>query len=322
AEQLQEAILASPEAAFWASVAEFLHRYRHHSVSELDITQPRWDEDPTWVLQTLKQYVLAEGVRDPHEANDRQHALYLAERRRAEAHFHKRGLLGRIAGKGFFAKLELMRTYAWWREEIRDRSSRMYALIRRETLAVARLLTKSGALQAPEEVWHLRYPEVIDLLEGAMSPEAARALVAARREEADGYRRFTNPNELGRRFKVAGPDAPPPEGALAGIACSPGVARARVRVVKTIQDGHALRPGEILVTRFTDPGWTPLFSTIAGVVTETGGVLSHAAVIAREYGIPAVLAVPGATARLKDGDWVIVDGSRGTVAPCPETEAE
>ena len=81
-------------------------------------------------------------------------------------------------------------------------------------------------------------------------------------------------------------------------------------------------PGEILVTRFTDPGWTPLFSTIAGVVTETGGVLSHAAVIAREYGIPAVLAVPGATARLKDGDWVIVDGSRGTVAPCPEAEAE
>jgi pyruvate,water dikinase len=76
---------------------------------------------------------------------------------------------------------------------------------------------------------------------------------------------------------------------------------------------HKVEPGEILVTPFTDPGWTPLFARIAGVVTETGGVLAHAAVISREYGIPAVLAVPGATQRIKDGARIAVDGTAGTI---------
>jgi acetylornithine/succinyldiaminopimelate/putrescine aminotransferase/predicted amino acid dehydrogenase/phosphohistidine swiveling domain-containing protein len=317
AAQLQDAILASPQAAFWAEMAAFLHAHRHHSVSELDITQPRWDEDPTFVIETLKAYVAGyDPARDPIGMNDKQHALYQAERRKAEAFFAQRGLMGKLAARSFFAKLELVRTYAWWREELRDRSSRMYAIIRRDTLAAGRLMAREGQLDKAEDVWFLEYPEAIALLERAMDHGLAQSLVAERREHLDGFRAFTNPNELGRRFAV-GHRAEVAEGALVGIPCSPGVVTARVRVVPTIQDGGRLQPGEILVTKFTDPGWTTLFSAIAGVVTETGGILSHAAVIAREYGIPAVLAVPGATERLKDGDWVLLDGHAGTVTVVP-----
>jgi phosphohistidine swiveling domain-containing protein len=315
AEALQD-VLATQAPAFWDRMARFLHTYRHHAMAELDITQPRWDEDPTFVLRTLQAYV-ANATPDPALANDRQFQVYLDELRRAEAVFAKKDPLtkaiayGNLRGveDGFFAKLERCRRYAWWREEMRDKSSRMYALIRRETLAVARVLAREGLLERPDDVWFLRFPEVLDLLEQGGD---VGAVVAARREYNAGWTRFPNPNELGTRFKQGGAELPA-DGALVGIACSPGSVRARVRVVPTIADGHALQPGEVLVTKFTDPGWTPLFSSLAAVVTETGGVLSHAAVIAREYGIPAVLAVPGATQRLKDGQLVLVDGHQGTV---------
>jgi pyruvate,water dikinase len=100
---------------------------------------------------------------------------------------------------------------------------------------------------------------------------------------------------------------------LTGIGGSAGVYRGRARVIRRVEDATGLARGEILVTRFTDPGWTPLLNQAAAVVTEVGGLLSHAAVIAREYGIPAVLAIPGAMERIPDGATVTVDGTSGTV---------
>ncbi|HEY9723443.1 MAG TPA: aminotransferase class III-fold pyridoxal phosphate-dependent enzyme [Oscillatoriaceae cyanobacterium] len=314
AEDLKETLLNSEHACFWERLANFLHRYRHHGVAELDITQPRWNEDPTFVLQMLQGYVAnADPAGDPVAANARQHATYLAERRRAEKHYKRKGPLGALDAANFFSKLDLLRDYAWWREELRDRSSRMYAVIRRETIAVARRLAREGVLVNWEDVWYLNFPEVIELLERRLDSETARRLIDERREYTLGFRNFTNPNELGARFAVGHRPEPTP-GALTGIPCAPGSVVARARVVPTIQDAHLLEPGEVLVTRFTDPGWTPLFSRIAGVVTETGGILSHAAVIAREYGIPAVLAVPDATSRIRSGDWVRVDGDTGAIA--------
>ncbi|MDB5101583.1 MAG: phosphoenolpyruvate synthase/pyruvate phosphate dikinase [Cyanobacteria bacterium RYN_339] len=316
AEQLQ-GVLSAQAPAFWDRLAGFLFKYRHHAMAELDITQPRWDEDPVFVLRTLQSYVATYAPeRDPSRSSERQFQVYLDELRRAEGVFKGKDPLTRLVAygnlkgveDGFFAKLHRCRQYAWWREEMRDLSSRMYALIRRETLAVARVLTHEGTLERVDDIWFLRFAEVIDLLAGG----DVRALVAERREYNAGWTRFENPNELGSRFKQGGP-AFPAEGALVGIGCSPGRVKARVRVVSAIGEAHKLEPGEVLVTKFTDPGWTPLFSSLAAVVTETGGVLSHAAVIAREYGIPAVLAVPGATQRLRDGQWVLVDGQAGTV---------
>jgi pyruvate,water dikinase len=127
------------------------------------------------------------------------------------------------------------------------------------------------------------------------------------------FRNFENPNEIGSSHGFA-PRVPTANGkVLHGSACSPGLVRGPARVVRRIEDAGRVRPGDVLVAPFTDPGWTPVFPRLAAVVTETGGLLSHAAVIARECGIPAVLAVRDATRTIRDGDVVEVDGHRGTV---------
>jgi pyruvate,water dikinase len=100
---------------------------------------------------------------------------------------------------------------------------------------------------------------------------------------------------------------------LHGIAASGGVATGRARVTRTLEEGAALQPGEVLIAPFTDPGWTPLFAVAAAVVTDLGGVLSHGAIVAREYGIPAVVNTRHATARIRTGQIVTVDGNTGTV---------
>lgn len=306
-------VLEAEHPAFHVELLEFLRHYRHHGVAELDITQPRWDEDPSFVVETLAAFVEGyDEARTPEAISERQRQRF--EQVRDEVVGALGGVFRRSARNGFLRNLERVRTYMWWREEMRDTSSRIYAIIRRETLEVARRLVASGTLDAVEEVWFLRWPELLELLDGTLSAEDARARIRDRDEELAGWRNYTNPNELGQRFAIGG-RAPrhTEDGALCGIGCSAGRVTARVRVAPTIQDATHLEAGEILVTRFTDPGWTTLFGQIAGVVTETGGVLSHAAVIAREYGIPAVLAVPGATDQLSSGQWVEIDGGNGTV---------
>jgi phosphohistidine swiveling domain-containing protein len=196
---------------------------------------------------------------------------------------------------------------------MRDRSSRVYALVRRWALEAGRRLAASGALADPEDVFVLRREEVAAALAGRLSGAALRDRVRAGWRGARSFRNFQNPNEIGATHALA-PAAPAPDGAvLHGAGCSHGRARGPARLVRRIEEAGRLRPGDVLVAHFTDPGWTTFFPRLGAVVTETGGLLSHAAVIARECGIPAVLAVPHATRAIPDGAVVEVDGAAGTV---------
>jgi phosphoenolpyruvate synthase/pyruvate phosphate dikinase len=141
--------------------------------------------------------------------------------------------------------------------------------------------------------------------------------VEFRRSMYRGYRHLQPPGELGRNVSQPAQARRQSETesdlVLKGIGCSGGRTTAEVRVIASLEQAWNLRTGEILVTRFTDPGWTPVFGLAAGVVTEVGGLLSHAAVIGREYGLPVVLNVAGATQVLKTGQRVEIDGAAGTV---------
>jgi phosphoenolpyruvate synthase/pyruvate phosphate dikinase len=132
-----------------------------------------------------------------------------------------------------------------------------------------------------------------------------------------GYRMVEPPGELGRALSQLMPAGDfvksSSEWLLKGIGCSAGRVTARARVLTALAEDNGLLAGEILVTRFTDPAWTPVMGLVAGLITEVGGLLSHGAVIAREYGLPAVLNVPGATKIIKTGQVVEVDGTEGTV---------
>ena len=319
-EKLAKKIASSKrgEASVWSEIKAYIDAYGYHSRTELDITVPRWKEDIPFVVDMLKDFLRThDKTPDPELLHQKQHQLYLEERRKAEEAFH-RTLFSRLdlySRRTFFRRLDLVRQYAWWREEMRDRSTRMYALIRAYTLEAARRLLESGSLDCEDDIFYLRFSQVFDLLEGRLSAAEARAVIAENRAYNASFRSFKNPNEIGWRWKVE--EEPRAEAGakdtLYGIGCSPGKSRGTVKVIRRIEETHRLDKDDVLVTFFTDPGWTPVLNLVSAVVTETGGLLSHAAIISREYGIPAVLNVKHATALLHDGQTVEVDGDQGVV---------
>ncbi len=179
---------------------------------------------------------------------------------------------------------------------------------------VGAALVDAGVLTSADDVFFLHVNEL--QAADATARDTWRALVQERRHAFEREReRRQVPLVLltsGRAFY--GGTGAEPDGDLRGTPVSPGVAEGTVRVLDSPTSGE-LAPGEILVCRGTDPAWTPLFLTAAGLVTEVGGVMSHGAVVAREYGIPAVVGVAGATERLRTGQRVRVDGASGRVAP-------
>jgi pyruvate,water dikinase len=185
---------------------------------------------------------------------------------------------------------------------------------RRELALVGGELASQGVIEAPEDVFFLELGEARTALSGVdMS-----SVVRRRRSEYDQeLRRRHVPRILLSDGTEPQPAAQAADGTgLVGSAASPGTVTATARVILNPAEGH-LEPGEILVAPSTDPGWTPLFLTAGGLVMEMGGVNSHGAVVAREYGIPAVVGVPDAIARITTGQQITVDGTAGTVTLDP-----
>jgi pyruvate,water dikinase len=197
------------------------------------------------------------------------------------------------------------------------------AEMRRQFTEIGAELARSGSIAAPDDVYFLEFDEVRVGLRGA----DLQGIVADRRRLYDvELRRRRIPRILlsdGTDVEAAVMAKSPAAGALAGTPASAGSATGTVRVILDPVGAH-LEPGEILVAPSTDPGWTPLFMTAGALVMEMGGVISHGAVVAREYGIPAVVGVPDATTRLRTGQRVTVDGSAGTVrqADAPRSAAK
>ena len=265
-------------------IAPLLQRFRHHSRRELDISAPRWDEDEGWVRQLL-------ALTSAHEPSDTR-TRYEKARERAMAG------LSRRRRRTFVKKLDRLRHFVWLREEMRDLSSRVYYLIRRHVVATA------AARGLGDDIFFMTFQEIAS---------DDRSNIARARERFESYRNFEAPHEIGARFSRAPLSEAPGGAVLHGIAVSHGTISGRACIARTVEEAATLPEGGVLVCVFTDPGWTTVLNRAAAVVTETGGLLSHAAVICREYGIPAVLGVPGATRRIAAGARVRVDGTRGQV---------
>jgi phosphohistidine swiveling domain-containing protein len=184
--------------------------------------------------------------------------------------------------------------------------------MRRYALEAGRRLCQHGRISYPKDVFMLHKDE-LNLMDGLLADET-HAVVKFRRLKYQAYRLSTPPGELGARQCESAEHVDQPQGQLLlkGTGCSAGKVTAKARVLTALAGSDNLLPGEILVTRFTDPAWTPIMGLVAGLITEVGGLLSHGAVIAREYGLPAVLNVPGATEIIKTGQVVEIDGSQGT----------
>jgi pyruvate,water dikinase len=293
-------------------VSDFLRRYGHRAVAEIDLGLPRWSDDPAHVLGVIANYLRLE---DPALAPDSVFARGAAEAERMMETLTERARRrGPLRARLVRFALGRARQLAGLREIPKYFMIVALGKIRRELALVGAELARQGTIEAAGDVFFL---DLIEAREGLRGGDL-RGVVAARRQayEAELRRRHvpsvilsdgTEPEAATRAARAA-------DGALAGTAASAGTVTAAARVVLDPVGAH-LEPGEILVAPSTDPGWTPLFLTAGGLVMEMGGANSHGAVVAREYGIPAVVGVAEATGRIRTGQRVTVDGTAGLVVP-------
>ncbi|MGH3871079.1 MAG: PEP/pyruvate-binding domain-containing protein [Pseudonocardiaceae bacterium] len=292
-------------------LAEFLSRYGHRAVAEIDVGMPRWSDDPAHILGVLANYLRLD---DPDLAPDAQFARggRAAEEvvARVVGRVRRRSRLRAAAVR--FA-LGRVRELAGMRETHKDYLVRVLAHAREQLATVGAELADRGLLAEPSDVYFLDLAQARAALAGV----DCRAAVAERREE---YARELRRRQVPRVMlsdgtmpeALAAPGQQQSEGQLAGTPASAGTVTATARVVLDPVGAH-LEPGEILVAPSTDPGWTPLFLTAGALVMEMGGANSHGAVVAREYGIPAVVGVPDATLRITTGQQITVHGATGLV---------
>jgi pyruvate,water dikinase len=306
-------------AVLQAGLARFMERYGQRAVAEVDVGMPRWSDDPTHILGVLANYLRLEDsslAPDVQFTTAAEQAEETVERLVAEARSR-----GRLRGAVVRAALRRARLFAGLRELPKYQIVVGLAEVRRQLQQVGTALAAAGSIAAPDDVFFLDFSEARLGLDGS-TPADLRNLVARRRE---AYARELGRRQVPRLLLSDGTEpeavpvarsgaAPQVAGTLSGSPASAGVVSADARVILDPVGAH-LEPGEILVAPSTDPGWTPLFLTAGGLVMEMGGPNSHGAVVAREYGIPAVVGVPDATVLLSSGQRITVDGAAGTVVP-------
>lgn len=308
--------------AFGREWDRFMRLYGMRCPGEIDITRPRWREDAGTLLPSIDSHMRS--VR-PGEHRDK----FAQGAREAEA--AARDLAARLRARPFgWFKAKLMtrlvtvfRNMMGLREHPKYSMIRQFGFIREALLAEARQLVRAGVLEREDDAFYFTLDELLALARGTPMEGMDRLLDERKRDYArcrtlTPPRLMTSEGEIiaGRRRRQ---DAP--EGALLGTPVSAGVVEGTARVVLRPEEAK-LSKGEILIAPFTDPGWTPLFHSAVGLVMEVGGLMTHGAVVAREYGLPAVVGIDGATRRIRDGDRIRVDGTRGYVLVLEQTDGE
>ncbi|HET6982848.1 MAG TPA: PEP-utilizing enzyme, partial [Myxococcaceae bacterium] len=307
--------------ALWRT---FLHEFGGRCYQELLLTSPTFEERPDLAWHLVRG-ALAAGAADP------------AAREVSEAEAREqltRELLGRLPlwkRPLFVLLVRAAHRAVAAREQVRLCQGLLYGELRRAALAVGRGLVERGRIERPEDVFQLEASEVERLLRGRfLYPETIPALIRARRDAAARASADRRPlpsffvasegGEYEGLDEVVSPAASGGARRWRGVGVSPGRATGAVRVITDpVEQAGQLRPGDVLVARATDPGWTPLFLIASAAVIERGGMLSHAAIVAREVGIPVVAEVALATRTLRDGERVHVDGSTGLVEAIGES---
>jgi pyruvate,water dikinase len=278
-------------------------------VGEIDITRPRWSERPTTLvpilLGNIKHFEPGAGKRR-------------FEQGRQEAWKKEQELLTRLRvlpdgeRKAEETKrlIDRIRTFTGYREYPKYGMISRYFVYKQALLNEAERLVQAGVLREKEDIFYLRFSELHDVVR---TNQVDDHLIRQRKDAHRSYEALTPPRVLTSDGEaVAGTyrrgDVPP--GALTGLPVSAGTVEGRARVILDMA-GADLEAGDILVTAYTDPSWTPAFVAIKGLVTEVGGLMTHGAVIAREYGLPAVVGVEHATRLIRDGQRIRVHGTDG-----------
>ncbi len=283
----------------------FLKAYGFRCVREAELSTPRWREAPGTLFAALRAHLL-QGDDSAIRRADRQHAVRAA----AEGELMRR--VPPVARAVVRHLIQRAWRFSRLREQMRARVTEVLGFLRTLALDVSRRIAMRWPAAGSDAAFFLSIDEVRAWLRGELGDPSAVVTVRRAQVARDMARPDPPPTFVGAP-PASSPTTIPAGDRWSGVAASPGVVTGVVRVLRDPADGAALRPGEVLVTSVADVGWTPLFLMAAAVVTELGGALSHAALVAREYGVPAVVNVPGITRALRNGDRVRVDGDHGVV---------
>jgi pyruvate,water dikinase len=293
------------------AISDFLSTYGMRGVGEIDITRPRWSEKPTilvpLILSNIKNFEPGEGKRRFEQG--RQEAL---KKEQELLERLKRLPDGEKKAKETQRMISLMRNFIGYREYPKYGLVNRYFVYKQALLKEAERLVQAGVLREKEDIYYLTFEELREVIR---THTLDYQIINKRKDEYKFYEKLTPPRVItsdGEIIVGKYKREHLPAEALAGLPVSSGVIEGRARVILHMEDAD-LEDGDILVTSFTDPSWTPLFVSIKGLVTEVGGLMTHGAVIAREYGLPAVVGVENATKLIKDGLRIRVNGTEGYV---------
>ncbi|MCX7921457.1 MAG: phosphoenolpyruvate synthase [Clostridia bacterium] len=309
------------------AIYAYLNKYGMRCVGEIDITKTRWSEKPTtlvpMILSNIKNF-------EPNAGNRK------FEQGRQEALKKEQELLDRLKqlpdgeqkAKETKRMIDLIRNFIGYREYPKYGMVNRYFVYKQALLKEAEQLVQANVIHEKEDIYYLTFEELQEVVRtnkldylGCIGEQqsalcsATRQIISKRKDEYKFYEKLTPPRVITSDGEIVVGEYKRenlPSEAIVGLSVSSGVIEGRARVILNMEDAD-LEKGDILVTSFTDPSWTPLFVSIKGLVTEVGGLMTHGAVIAREYGLPAIVGVENATKLIKDGQRIRVHGTQGYV---------
>ena len=277
--------------------------YGYHSDKELDVTYKCYAEDPTPFINTIKDMILLDDEFGPYEdikKNKLKSEEIYSRIKNENKKFNK-----------ISTKITNMKKMLWWREEFRDISTRFYYLIRIYTIKLAEEFVKENVLENIDDIWFLKVGNIWDFIDGKMSVNELKKVIDKNKKYYNAYRNYISENEIG--CNISKINILENNNSIQGLGANSGIVIGTARIIKDLDEIDKLQPNDILITKFTDTGWTPKFAILSGIVTEYGGILCHAAIVSREYGIPAIVNCPDVMNKIKDGQKIQIDGASGIV---------
>ncbi|PGE99524.1 phosphoenolpyruvate synthase [Bacillus pseudomycoides] len=293
------------------TIYDYLSKYGMRCTREIDITKTRWSEKPTtlipMILSNIKNF-------EPNASNQK------FEQGRQEALKKEQELLDRLKQlpdgeqkvKETKRMIDLIRNFIGYREYPKYGMVNRYFVYKQALLKEAEQLVQANVIHEKEDIYYLTFEELHEVVR---TNKLDYQIISKRKDEYKLYEKLTPPRVITSDGEIIAGEYKRenlPAEAIVGLPVSSGVIEGRARVILKMEDAD-LEDGDILVTTFTDPSWTPLFVSIKGLVTEVGGLMTHGAVIAREYGLPAVVGVENATKLIKDGQRIRVNGTEGYI---------
>ena len=285
-------------------VKEIIDKYGYHSDKELDVTYPCYYEDISPIITNIKDLIALDDNYSPEKDQ-------LAGKEKYEEKLEE---LKQELSPSKYSKLEkkitIIRDMLWWREEFRDLSTRFYYLIRIYTVLLSKELVKEKIISNEEDIWFLKVGNLWDFLDKKINKEQLNELISKNKKYYRAFRNYMSENEIGSLFSEENAQI---KNSLKGLGANNGTVTGVARVIESFDEIDRLQEGDILITKFTDTGWTPKFAILSGIVTEYGGVLCHAAIVSREYGIPAIVSCSNIMKEVKDGEIITINGTTGVV---------